>query len=116
MSGILNLKKFSFLIYGLGSSGHSVVKYFKKNKILDYSVWDDSIKLRKKFKHKAVLNLSKSLKEVDFIVLSPGISLKKTGLCAGFFIVALNASHKYLKLFTLMPINRVSKKKLLKSK
>ncbi len=78
MSGILNLKKFSFLIYGLGSSGHSVVKYFKKNKILDYSVWDDSIKLRKKFKHKAVLNLSKSLKEVDFIVLSPGISLKKT--------------------------------------
>ena len=78
MSGILNLKKFSFLIYGLGSSGHSVVKYFKKNKILDYSVWDDSIKLRKKFKHKAVLNLSKSLKEVDFIVLSPGISLQKT--------------------------------------
>ena len=67
MSGILNLKKFSFLIYGLGSSGHSVVKYFKKNKILDYSVWDDSIKLRKKFKHKAVLNLPKSLKEVDFI-------------------------------------------------
>jgi len=42
MSKILNLKKFSFLVYGLGSSGFSVVKYFKKHKILDYSIWDDS--------------------------------------------------------------------------
>ena len=78
MSKILNLKKFSFLVYGLGSSGFSVVKYFKKNKILDYSIWDDSSKLRKKFKIKAASNLSNSLKKVDFIVLSPGISLKKT--------------------------------------
>jgi UDP-N-acetylmuramoylalanine--D-glutamate ligase len=78
MSKILNLKKFSFLVYGLGSSGFSVVKYFKKHKILDYSIWDDSSKLRKKFKIKAVSNLSNSLKKVDFIVLSPGISLKKT--------------------------------------
>ena len=78
MSKILNLKKFSFLIYGLGSTGQSVVKYFKKNKISNYSVWDDSAKLRKKFKTKNILNLSNCLKNVDFIVLSPGISLKKT--------------------------------------
>ena len=78
MSGILNLKKFSFLVYGLGATGHSVVKYFKKNKIFNYYVWDDNIKLRKKHKNKAVINLSNSIKEVDYIVLSPGISLKKT--------------------------------------
>ena len=78
MSGILNLKKFSFLVYGLGATGNSVVKYFKKNKIFNYYVWDDNIKLRKKHKNKAVINISKSIKEVDYIVLSPGISLKKT--------------------------------------
>ncbi len=78
MSKIINLKKFSFLIYGLSSTGHSVVKFFNKNKILDYSVWDDNTKLRKNYKNKTVKNLPKSLKKVDFIVLSPGISLKKT--------------------------------------
>jgi UDP-N-acetylmuramoylalanine--D-glutamate ligase len=77
MPRILNLKKFSFLVYGLGSTGHSVVKYFKKKSFLNYCVWDDSIKLRKKFKNRCVSNLSKVLKKVDFIVLSPGISLKK---------------------------------------
>ena len=78
MSGILNLKKFSFLIYGLGSTGHSVVKYLKKNKVFNYSVWDDNAKIRKDYKKKFAKNLPKLLKEVDFIVLSPGISLKKT--------------------------------------
>ena len=78
MSVKLNLKKLSFLVYGLGSSGHSVIKYFKKNNIFIYFVWDDNFKLRERFKSKNVSNLSKSLKEVDYIVLSPGISLKKT--------------------------------------
>ena len=77
MPKISNLKKFSFLVYGLGTTGHSVIKYFKKKNYLNYCVWDDSIKLRKKFKNKCVSNLSKTLKKVDFIVLSPGISLKK---------------------------------------
>ena len=49
MSHTLNLKKFSFLVYGLGSTGHSVIKYFKKNKIDNFFVWDDNIRLRKKF-------------------------------------------------------------------
>jgi UDP-N-acetylmuramoylalanine--D-glutamate ligase len=78
MSHTLNLKKLSFLVYGLGSTGHSVINYFKKKKISNFSVWDDSVRLRKKFGSKNVSNLKNSLKEVDYIVLSPGISLKKT--------------------------------------
>ena len=34
MSDIINLKKFSFLVYGLGASGSSVIQYFKKKKKL----------------------------------------------------------------------------------
>ena len=78
MSHKLNLKKFSFLVYGLGSTGHSVIKYFKKRRIHNFYVWDDNVKLRKKFGYKNVVNLKNILKEVDYIVLSPGISLKKT--------------------------------------
>ena len=79
MSELLNLKKSSFLVYGLGSTGRSVIQYFKKNKIFNYFVWDDNIKLRKSYKTKnSVSDLSRTFKEVDFIVLSPGISLKKT--------------------------------------
>ena len=78
MSHTLNLKKFSFLVYGLGSTGHSVIKYFKKRRIHNFYVWDDNVKLRKKFGSKNVVNLKNILKEVDYIVLSPGISLKKT--------------------------------------
>ena len=78
MSHTLNLKKFSFLVYGLGSTGHSVVKYFKKRKIYNFFVWDDNKRLGKKFGSKNVLNLQNTLQEVDYIVLSPGISLKNT--------------------------------------
>ena len=78
MSHTLNLKKFSFLVYGLGSTGHSIIKYFKKRRIHNFYVWDDNVKLRKKFGSKNIVNLKNILKEVDYIVLSPGISLKKT--------------------------------------
>ena len=78
MSHTLNLKKFSFLVYGLGTTGHSVIKYFKKRRIHNFYVWDDNVKLRKKFGSKNFVNLKKILKEVDYIVLSRGISLKKT--------------------------------------
>ena len=74
MLNTFNLKKTSFLIYGLGSTGQSVIKYFKKKKVIDYQVWDDHIK----FKNKNIKNLIRSLKKVDYIVLSPGISLQKT--------------------------------------
>ena len=74
MLNTFNLKKTSFLIYGLGSTGQSVIKYFKKKKVIDYQVWDDHIK----FKNKNIKNLIRSLKKVDYIILSPGISLQNT--------------------------------------
>tara|TARA_B100000029_G_scaffold289644_1_gene283332 strand:+ start:950 stop:2260 length:1311 start_codon:yes stop_codon:yes gene_type:complete len=73
-----NLKKLSFLVYGLGSTGNSVIRYFKKRKIWDYVAWDDNAKLRKKFNSQITTNLKSKLRSVDYIVLSPGISLKKT--------------------------------------
>ena len=77
MSHNLNFKKFSFLVYGLGATGHSVIKYFKKNNFINFFAWDDNIKLRNKIKTKKILNLKNILQKVDYIVLSPGISLKK---------------------------------------
>ena len=73
-----NLRKLSFLVYGLGSTGNSVINYFEKRKIWDYVAWDDNAKLRKKFSSKITKNLKAKLENVDYIVLSPGISLKKT--------------------------------------
>ena len=73
MLSISNLKELSFLIYGLGLSGQSVVKFFKKKNIKNFEVWDDNQK--NLFKNKRTKNLKKSLNNVDFIVLSPGISL-----------------------------------------
>ena len=49
MSQNLNLKKFSFLVYGLGSTGESIIKFFKKNSISNFYVWDDKKKLKKEF-------------------------------------------------------------------
>ena len=68
-----NLKDLSFLVYGLGLSGKSVVKFFKKKKIKNYTVWDD--KQKKLFKSKRPKNLKETLNNVDYIVLSPGISI-----------------------------------------
>ena len=71
-----NFKELSFLVYGLGLSGKSVINYFKKNKIKNFEVWDDKNKnLHKKIRS---LNLKKSLKKVDYIILSPGVSLQKS--------------------------------------
>ena len=78
MSDKLNLKNLSFLIYGLGATGNSVINYFKKKNISNYYVWDDNKTFRKKFHSKTAFNLKKTLKEVDYVVLSPGISLKNT--------------------------------------
>jgi UDP-N-acetylmuramoylalanine--D-glutamate ligase len=73
MLNISNIKELSFLVYGLGLSGKSVVNFFKKNNIKNYEVWDD--KQKKLFKNKRSKNLTKTLSKVDYIVLSPGISL-----------------------------------------
>ena len=71
-----NLKKLSFLVYGLGSTGKSVINFFRKNNIKNYKVWDDNNKdLYKKLRPK---NFKKALSETNYIVLSPGVSLKKS--------------------------------------
>ena len=60
------------LVYGLGATGKSVIKFLKKKKIFDYKVWDDDKKKRQKFANKII---DKALNNIDFIVLSPGINL-----------------------------------------
>ena len=43
------LKNKSFLVYGLGLTGQSVLKFLKKTKAKNIYLWDDNISLRKKF-------------------------------------------------------------------
>ena len=69
------LKELSFLVYGLGLSGRSVINFFKKNSIKNFKVWDDNRK--KIYKKYRSVNLIHTLNQVDYIVLSPGISLLK---------------------------------------
>ena len=73
---INNLRKLSFLVYGLGLTGKSVINFFDKNKNKDYQEWDD--KNKSLFKNKRPKKLKTALKEVNYIVLSPGINLKKS--------------------------------------
>ncbi len=69
------IRELSFLVYGLGVTGRSVVKFLIKNKIKKISIWDDKeVSFLKSLRPK---NLSQAFKQVDFIVLSPGISLLK---------------------------------------
>ena len=76
MEPIYNFKKLSFLVYGLGLTGKSVVNFFKKKNIKNYQVWDDELK--NIFKNKKTKNLSFSLKNVNYIILSPGVNLNKS--------------------------------------
>ncbi len=76
MFSINNIKELSFLVYGLGQTGQSVVNFFNRNNFHNYKVWDDSNK--KLYKKKRTNNLNTSLKDVDFIVLSPGVSLNQS--------------------------------------
>ena len=71
-----NFEDLSFLVYGLGITGQSVVNYFEKHKIKNYLVWDD--KNKNLYKKKRSSNINKTLKMVNYIVLSPGVSLKKS--------------------------------------
>ncbi len=76
MSSIRNFKKLSFLVYGLGLTGKSVINFFIKNKINNYKVWDD--KNKKLHKKKRAKNLNEALEKADYIILSPGVSLMKS--------------------------------------
>ena len=82
MLQIPKLKELSFLVYGLGLSGRSVVKFFKKNKVKKFSVWDDKQKnILKNYRPK---NLIKTLNQVDYIILAPGVSLIKNKILSKF--------------------------------
>ncbi len=67
------------LIYGLGISGESCLKYFyKKNKV---KIFDDNIHLKNERNKDLFLNEKKIYEQrFDFIVLSPGIDIKKCKL------------------------------------
>ena len=69
----------SFLIYGLGKSGISSFLFLKKNNKVD--VYDDNKpSINKKIK-KSVIKLNEvNKKNYDFIVISPGIDIKKCKL------------------------------------
>ena len=60
-----NFKELSFLVYGLGSTGKSVIKFFEKYKLKNYHVWDDVNK--NLYKSKRPQNLNKVLREFGFI-------------------------------------------------
>ena len=68
-------KERSFLVYGLGLSGKSVINFFKKNNINNFKVWDDNKK--NEYKKYRTKNLIRTINKVDYIVLTPGISLLK---------------------------------------
>ena len=75
MLQIPKLKKLSFLVYGLGISGRSVISFLKKNNHKNFKVWDDNNNnIYENFRPK---NLNQALKEVDYIILAPGVSLLK---------------------------------------
>ena len=57
-----NLKNYSFLIFGLGLTGISVVNYLKKKGVSNYFVWDDNLIAKNKFKSKKKNNLKKNAK------------------------------------------------------
>ncbi len=76
------IKKFlnkKILIYGLGLSGNSCLKYLKKKN--DVKVFDDNHFLKNNKNKKYFLNKNKIIKlEFDYIVISPGINHKKCKL------------------------------------
>ena len=72
---ISNPSSLNFCIYGLGSTGESVVKYLKRKNFQNVKVWDDKIKPKSKKK-----SFSKYLDFSDYIILSPGISLNNAKL------------------------------------
>ena len=67
------------LIYGLGLSGKSCLQYlYKNNKVI---VFDDNESLKNKKNKKFFFDIDKIFKEeFDYIILSPGIDIKKCKL------------------------------------
>ena len=82
---ILDNDEISFCIYGLGKTGMSVINYFNRKGFTEYRAWDDSKILRSFYgfqfsRKKGEKLFSQHLDSTEFIVVSPGISLKKAKL------------------------------------
>ena len=77
------LQENSFVIYGLGITGRSVVNFFNKKKVHNFFIWDDSKIVRnnyginKKYNEK---HFSKNLDITDWIIISPGINIARSKL------------------------------------
>ena len=71
------IKENTYAIYGLGLSGKSALKFLKKKKAKKIYIWDDKKKLKNT---KNLKSFREALDEVDYIVVSPGINIKKTNL------------------------------------
>ena len=76
-----------FCVYGLGVTGQSVINYLNRERknFSNYYAWDDDAAKRNFFgvhigEQKGKKIFSESIDFTDFIVLSPGISLKKAKL------------------------------------
>ena len=74
------LDKKSFAIYGLGATGKSVLRFLNRKRIKKLFYYDDqlSIKFFKGLNNKKTFE--KSLDNVDYIVISPGININKSKL------------------------------------
>ena len=70
-----SIKNNSYAIYGLGLSGKSALNFLRKKKVKKIYTWDDKTKLRSK---KKISSFKKALNKVDYILISPGINIKKT--------------------------------------
>ena len=72
------------VLFGLGDSGESALKYYNKN-FFDVLVWDDNKNVRKNFKTKFPKIIIKNLKDINwkkvkYLLASPGIDLKNKSL------------------------------------
>ena len=70
-----SIKDNSYAVYGLGLSGNSTFNFLKKKNVKKIYVWDDKKNKGDKKKFKL---FKKKLDEVDYIVISPGINIRKT--------------------------------------
>ena len=84
MNKSLYLSKKNFAVYGLGKTGMSVINYFKRKNFTKWSAWDDKVKRKDVWasinKKEGERFFLQHLDTSEFIVVSPGISLKKAKL------------------------------------
>ena len=72
----------SFAIYGMGKTGLSVINYLKNNNNLNVTYWDDDKEKKKLYNlnNKKKKHFVNSLDRVDYIVISPGVSIRNIQL------------------------------------